>query len=369
MPERIFLTYTNATAMPYQGSVLGHHIVLNYIDSKGDHHILQAIPERKFEHNAEKVGAFVREEILSNGASNRDSPFQRLKVDPDKIDSDGAISRPHTMIAEGNDLRSQWDQMKRFGEHVNSTGYEYRPYSQNSNSFAAGALKHAGFFGPGTAFPETFDRLLAVDPMSGVTHPVRVPGFDQRLTNPLNETGTRLNELATPLVSAKAFPESERKNSFDQRFGNWVSSPAASAPEGMQRPSWLPKIDKKAEATASKPERYLGRRVAGKPDASTFDAGAPAVPLVPSDENFLPGRPVSFNDRFGNWISSPPVSAPRGPYQPAPQASRPRGIVSGEPMPDWPFPPPFFDFPNKSAARSEDSEDWLARLLRAVGRY
>jgi len=40
MPERIFLTYTNATAMPYQGSVLGHHIVLNYIDSKGDHHIL-----------------------------------------------------------------------------------------------------------------------------------------------------------------------------------------------------------------------------------------------------------------------------------------------------------------------------------------
>jgi hypothetical protein len=126
---------------------------------------------------------------------------------------------------------------------------------------------------------------------------------------------------------------------------------------------------KKAEATASKPERYLGRRVAGKPDASTFDAGAPAVPLVPSDENFLPGRPVSFNDRFGNWISSPPVSAPRGPYQPAPQASRPRGIVSGEPMPDWPFPPPFFDFPNKSAARSEDSEDWLARLLRAVGRY
>jgi hypothetical protein len=272
------------------------------------------------------------------------------------------------MIAEGTDLRSQWDQMKRFGEHVNSTGYEYRPYSQNSNSFAAGALKHAGFFGPGTAFPETFDRLLAVDPMSGVTHPVRVPGFDQRLTNPLNEAGTRFNELAIPFA-AKAFPESERQNSFDQRFGSWISSPAASAPEGMERPSWLSKIDKKAEATASKPERYLGRQVAGKPEASTFDADAPAVPLVPSDENFLPGRPASFDDRFGNWISPPPVSAPPGPYPPAPQADRPRGIVSGEPMPDWPFPPPFFDFPNKSGARSEDSEDWLARLLRGVGKH
>jgi hypothetical protein len=32
MSEKIFLTYTNATAVPYQGSVLGHHIVLNYID-------------------------------------------------------------------------------------------------------------------------------------------------------------------------------------------------------------------------------------------------------------------------------------------------------------------------------------------------
>jgi hypothetical protein len=36
-------------------------------------------------------------------------------------------------------------------------------------------------------------------------------------------------------------------------------------------------------------------------------------------------------------------------------------------MPDWPFPPPLFEFPNKSAPRGEDSEDWLARLLRGVG--
>jgi hypothetical protein len=40
MPERIFLTYTNATVVPYDGSVLGHHIVLNYVDSDGVHHTL-----------------------------------------------------------------------------------------------------------------------------------------------------------------------------------------------------------------------------------------------------------------------------------------------------------------------------------------
>jgi len=165
-----FLTYTNATAVPYQGSVLGHHIVLNYVDSNGKYHTLQGTPEHKFEHNAGKLAAFLREQVLSDGTSNRDSLFGRLKVEPENVDDDLGISRPHTMIAEGEDLSSQWAQMKRFGDHVNSIGYEYRPYSQNSNSFAAGAFKHAGFFGPGTAFPEIFDdRLLAVDPVSGAT--------------------------------------------------------------------------------------------------------------------------------------------------------------------------------------------------------
>jgi hypothetical protein len=58
------------------------------------------------------------------------------------------------MIAEGDDLRSQWVRMKEFGEEVNATGYEYHPTSQNSNSFVAEALRRGGFFGPGTAFPE-----------------------------------------------------------------------------------------------------------------------------------------------------------------------------------------------------------------------
>ena len=78
MPERIFLTYTNATAVPYQGSVLGHHIVLNYIDADGNHYTLQGMPEHKFDHNATKLIAFIREEGLSDGTKNRDSPFEKI---------------------------------------------------------------------------------------------------------------------------------------------------------------------------------------------------------------------------------------------------------------------------------------------------
>jgi hypothetical protein len=95
--------------------------------------------------------------------------------------------------------------MKRFGNDVNATGYEYRPYSQNSNSFAAGALKRAGFFGPGTAFPEISDRLIAFDPASGEAGSVRVPGFDQRLTNPIHEPAASSNG-PTPFIPASAFP-------------------------------------------------------------------------------------------------------------------------------------------------------------------
>lgn len=178
MSERIILTYTNASALPYQGAVLGRHAVLNYVDANGYHHTLQGMPEHKFDHNAAKFLAFLQEEAFSNGEKNRDSPFQRLTARQDKgAGSDIALGLPHTMIADGDDLGPLWAQMKKFGDDVNSTGYEYRPYSQNSNSFAAGALRRAGLLGAGTVLPEVFDRLIAVDPVSGEAHAVRVPGL------------------------------------------------------------------------------------------------------------------------------------------------------------------------------------------------
>ena len=61
MPERIFMTYTNATAIPYQGSTLGHHIVLNYIDVNGEHYTLQGVPENPLQHNIDKLAGFFQE--------------------------------------------------------------------------------------------------------------------------------------------------------------------------------------------------------------------------------------------------------------------------------------------------------------------
>ncbi|MEH2532712.1 hypothetical protein V1277_000906 [Bradyrhizobium sp. AZCC 1588] len=53
--------------------------MLNYIDSKGNHYTLEGVPERKFNRNAEKLLAAVREEAFSNGANNMDSPFSDFK--------------------------------------------------------------------------------------------------------------------------------------------------------------------------------------------------------------------------------------------------------------------------------------------------
>jgi hypothetical protein len=358
MPERIFLTYTNATAVPYQGSVLGHHIVLNYIDSDGKHYTLQGMPERGFDHNAAKLAAFLREEVWSNDANNRDSPFQRLRAKKGE-DFDPALGRPSTLIAEGDDLRSQWARMTDFGDEVNSTGYEYRPYSQNSNSFAAGALKRAGLFGPGTAFPEIFDRLIAVDPVSGETHAVPVPGFDLRLKNPLNDPATPSNRSAIPFVPANVFPAGDRQNSFDQRFGGWVSSSAASAPPKPDLPAWVVDTGGSPSVADSKPVRYLSKRVVGRPEASAFDTGSPAVPFVPSNEDILSHPQNPFAYRFGG-SSSPAGFTPRNPNLPVPQPDpgTPRGMIdSPRPLgglasriaalagidpdnPDQPVPPP-----------------------------
>jgi hypothetical protein len=64
MSENFFLTYTNASALPYQGSVLGHHIVLNYIDSDGIHHTLQGLPQNSFAHNT--VGITVEHQCANS---------------------------------------------------------------------------------------------------------------------------------------------------------------------------------------------------------------------------------------------------------------------------------------------------------------
>ena len=78
---------------------------------------------------------------------------------------------------------------------------------------------------------------------------------------------------------------------------------------------------------------------------------------IPSDQA------GSFDDRFGNWTSSGTAIAPRGPYQAtSPQAARPLGIVTGEPMPDYPFPMPIRGLPKEDVP-----DNWTDRKLRRPG--
>jgi hypothetical protein len=329
MPERIFLTYTNATAVPYQGSTIGHHIVLNYVDSNGKHHTLQGMPEHPHRRNVRKVGAFIADGVRPDGLGIVGPPFGRLQSQPGKGKT---FDAPRTMIAEGDDLRSQWVRMKEFGEEVNATGYEYHPTSQNSNSFVAEALRRGGFFGPGTAFPEILDdRLLEVDPASGETRPLRVPAFSARLKNPINV--------------------------FEHRYGRWAGAADAETPAPGQAAS-DPNGSFNDPGT-NQPIRYLSRRIGASP-GQTYNTGT-SDGALPTRQAFAPGRPTTFDDRFANWTDSDGAMAPLAPHRAPPEEdNRPRGIFSGKPMSNYPVPPPIFGFPEPGAP---DKEDWLLQLL------
>ncbi|MBA7464890.1 hypothetical protein ES707_00048 [subsurface metagenome] len=80
----------------------------------------------------------------------------------------------------------------------------------------------------------------------------------------------------------------------------------------------------------------------------------------------------SFDERFGQWTSSPRASSPRNPNLPPPaEPKRPLGLFSGKPMPLWITPPPIWgDLENPRAAvdsqsQDETTEDWLRGLLRS----
>jgi hypothetical protein len=309
MSEKIFLTYTNATAVPYQGSVLGHHIVLNYIDSNGDRHTLQGVPENPFVHNIEKLWAFIREEALSDGANNRDSPFRRLQAKEtfSEAASEVSLNQPHTMVAEGDDLSSRWALMQDFADEVNSTGYEYRPVSQNSNSFAGGALQRAGFSGPFAEFPERFDNHLVFDPVSGNTERFDVPGFDMPLRNPI-DTATPmpfpLSALAPPLVAANPLAAPERPASFDNHFGNRGAIPTGDTdnpPSPVLRE--LQKYKRAAAVDAASPWAQTAvptSLLAGMaPIAAGFRSGR--LPSGAAASN-LPSGASAFGDQLENTL-------------------------------------------------------------------
>jgi hypothetical protein len=90
-----------------------------------------------------------------------------------------------------------------------------------------------------------------------------------------------------------------------------------------------------------------------------------AVDLPPTIPNELPlsDRAPSFDDRFGAWASAGGSSAPLSPYQQfswPPQPGKSPGIVTGQAMPDYPFPPQSLD------GATPGLEDWAALRRKAA---
>jgi hypothetical protein len=112
-------------------------------------------------------------------------------------------------------------------------------------------------------------------------------------------------------------------------------------------------------------------------NALPYGIGAVPKPteLPPADINTLPfSLPGASDDdntpapRLGRRVvnlatPAPNTAPPLVPDAVAP-ASRPLGLVSGKPMPDWPVPPPIWNFSDKSSAGDDDAlwQRWWAAV-------
>jgi hypothetical protein len=144
--------------------------------------------------------------------------------------------------------------------------------------------------------------------------------------------------------------------------GQFVPGSATSSRPLYETRSLVAPPEETVPADTRKDIRRLVRLPIRKEDLAGFDPNAPAA--VPN-EIPSPDRPISFDDRFGNWTSFSGATAPLAPNQPIappPQPGRPPGLVTGGPMPAYPFLPPSFgssDRPSKPGA-----EDWAWALVR-----
>jgi hypothetical protein len=144
--------------------------------------------------------------------------------------------------------------------------------------------------------------------------------------------------------------------------GQFVPRSATSSRPLYETRSFTAPPEEVASRDAGKEVRRLVRLPASKSNLAGYDPNAPA-PLP--NEISPAGRPTSLDDRFGSWSSFSGASAPLAPNQPIappPQSSRPLGILTGKPMPDYPFPPTVFGFPGRSIAPG--GEDWAWGLVR-----
>src|SRR6056297_818482 len=148
------------------------------------------MPEISFDNTFDKVAALYYEEFTNHGLSyNNSSPFGAMVV-VQRAATPTDATYPRESIASAADLSQQWASIIQIATEVQSEGYEYRPLSQNSNTFAGVALQNAGLPLP-TRFPDNSTDFLPT------------PGVNRELKNPL--TGPSGPEPYDPNLGAYDF--------------------------------------------------------------------------------------------------------------------------------------------------------------------
>jgi hypothetical protein len=132
------------------------------------------------------------------------------------------------------------------------------------------------------------------------------------------------------------------------RFLNNAAEPISL--EGDQ-PVLQPREGATSGIVGSEPTRFLSRKIVSRPPPTVFSPIVEEAPVrvrstgVQGDAQSIRSlsRRVVPEGNDGNF-SRPGIPSP---FVPLSQSGRARGLVTGEPMPQWPVPPPIWDFPDR----------------------
>ena len=159
---------------------------------------MEGLPTEPFNSTVGKLGAAFDEEVWLFDETNTDSPFGALRTIVDEAKA-GHLDRPSETIATGNDLSAKWERIVKAAQDVDGN-FEYRPISQNSNTFVFHALKEAGLQ-PATGLSDSGERFNS-------------PGADKDFENPIPSI-----EFKTIRANVQTFDEATKPPSVDLNAG------------------------------------------------------------------------------------------------------------------------------------------------------
>jgi len=307
--DRIYVIYTPT------GAPGSFHTAIHYerTDPAGkviNHLVIEGKPEMKDLSTPEKALGVVEEAFRTGNVPSRfgriDAQMRNRGVTDGRDEASDDPNAPYEVIAEGDDLSDHLARIQLFARGFNRAGFVYRGHHQNSNSFAAAALR-AGNLPPATG--------VARDPTgpAGELLEFFAPGLNEPMEPPMGRSPGNNRTTAT-----------QGKGSI-----TGGSFPTDGPGDGIVPPTFEPE-----QPVHHGPVRYLGRTTADRP----------------------------FDSRFGSWTSSSAGIAPRNPNLPVPPAEsgRPLGIFSGKAMPLWATPLPLSGIVNNPSGSSNSGQRWNA---------